>query len=115
MTGKKISITDKTQDVVVCICTYLSLLFFNCCFFQNHYREYLHAGNQNSIFSLLEVIKSPVRQSQIECNGVDITAILSSLYDTVFHRVIDQPFVNCGKALLHVNGKKIDTGIMRES
>jgi len=96
ITGKKITTRDKMQDVVGCICTYLSLLFFNCCFSENHYREYLYVGNQTSIF----------RQSQIECNGMDITVILWSLYDTVFHRVIDQPFFNCGKALLHVNGQK---------
>lgn len=115
MTKKKVSVRDKMQDVVVCIGTYLSLLFFNCCFFQNHYREYLYVGNQTSTFLLLEVLKSPVRQSQIECNGVDITAILSTLYDTVFHRVIGQLFIKYGKVLLHVNVKKNDIGIMRES
>lgn len=107
ITGKKKSVRDKIQDVVVCMCTYLSLLFFNYCFFQNHYREYLYVGKQTSIFFLLEVITSPVRQSRIECNGVDITAILSSLYDTVFHRVIDQLFINCGKAFLCANGPKM--------
>lgn len=64
MIGKKRR--DKIQDMVVCICTSFSLLFFNCCFSQSHYREYLYVGNQISIFLLLKVIKSPARQSQIQ-------------------------------------------------